>query len=149
MSLFNPENTKVILIGASEFEDKDNLSPIPAIKDNNVKFRKLLKEVVGINQENIHLLEDLEYSNQITSKISKIFSNDLDMLMVYYAGHGIYDSGCLYLATQKTHLNAPKASGALLSTDLLEIVIDKGNSKHIIFIFDYISQMFSWQYSEL
>jgi GTPase SAR1 family protein len=136
MSLFNPENTKVILIGASEFEDKDNLSPIPAIKDNNVKFRKLLKEVVGINQENIHLLEDLEYSNQITSKISKIFSNDLDMLMVYYAGHGIYDSGCLYLATQKTHLNAPKASGALLSTDLLEIVIDKGNSKHIIFIFD-------------
>ena len=133
MFLLNPEDTRVILIGASEFED-ENLSSLPTIKDNNVKLRALLCEVVGISKDNIHILEDREYSDQITSEIRKIPSKGLDI--IYYAGHGLPHSKRLYLATRKTKWNDPENSGALLADKLLRIIINKGKAKRIIFIFD-------------
>jgi hypothetical protein len=71
MFLLDPEDTRVILIGASEFED-EKLPPLPTIKDNNVKLRRLLHEVVGISKDNIRILEDRDYFHQITLEVNKI-----------------------------------------------------------------------------
>jgi hypothetical protein len=133
MFALNPEDTRVILIGTSEFEDT-NLPSLPAIKDNNVKLRALLGDVVGISKDDVHILEDRDYSNQITSEIKNIASKGLDI--IYYAGHGLPHAKQLYLATKKTNLNDPESYGALLADDLLQVIINKGKAKRIIFIFD-------------
>ena len=133
MFTLNPNDTRVILIGASIFEDK-KLPPLPAIKDNNVKLRALLGDVVGISKDNVHILEDRDYANQITSEISKIVSQGLDI--IYYAGHGLPHLKQLYLATKKTESNDPESSGALLADHLVRIIINKSKAKRIIFIFD-------------
>ena len=133
MFSLNPEDTRVILIGASEFED-ENLFSLPAIKDNNVKLRALLCEVVGISKDNIHILEDREWSNQITSEISEIAAKGLDI--IYYAGHGLPHLKQLYLATKKTELDDPESTGALLADNLVRTIINKGKAKRIIFILD-------------
>jgi hypothetical protein len=55
MFTLNPEDTRVILIGASVFDD-ETLPSLPAIKDNNVKLRALLHEVVGIGKDDIEFI---------------------------------------------------------------------------------------------
>ncbi len=133
MFQLKPEDTRVILIGASVFEDEE-LPSLPAIKDNNVKLRTLLHEVVGIGKDNIHILEDRDYANQITAEISKTAAKGLDI--IYYAGHGLPHLKQLYLATKKTEHADPESSGALLANSLLRIVINKSKAKRIIFILD-------------
>jgi hypothetical protein len=133
MFLLDPKDTRVILIGASTFEDK-NLPPLPAIKDNNVKLRALLGDVVGISKDDVHILEDRDYANQITLEISKIASKGLDI--IYYAGHGLPHLKQLYLATKKTESDDPEISGALLAEHLIRIILKKSKAKRIIFIFD-------------
>ena len=133
MFQLNPEDTRVILIGASVFEDQ-KLPPLPAIKDNNVKLRRVLHEVVGIEKDDIHILEDRDYANQITAEISRIVAKGLDI--IYFAGHGLVESKQLYLATKKTKYDDPESSGALSADSLLRIVINKSKAKRIIFILD-------------
>jgi hypothetical protein len=133
MFVLDPKDTRVILIGASMFEDQ-KLPSLPAIKDNNVKLRALLGDVVGISKDDVHILEDRDYANKITLEISKIVSKGLDI--IYYAGHGLPHLKQLYLATKKTESDDPESSGALSAEHLVRIILKKSKAKRIIFIFD-------------
>jgi len=135
MTQIDPNHTQAILIGASEFAD-EGFPNLPNVKINLLELNRLLIESLGIDKNQICMMLDWDYSNQITSKTIEIIPNALDTLIVYYAGHGIFRSADFYLATKKTQPKEPEYSGAIPSKQLVDLVIKKAKAKNIIFIID-------------
>ncbi len=137
MTLIDPNNTQVILIGASEFDFANkHFQNLPNVKTNLLELNRLLIEVLGIDKNKICMMLDKDNSNEITSKIIDVIPKASDTIIVYYAGHGIYHLANFYLATKKTQPKEPEYTGAMPSKHLVNLVIKKAKAKNIIFIID-------------
>ncbi|MDM8564036.1 caspase family protein [Candidatus Halobeggiatoa sp. HSG11] len=131
----DPKNTRAILIGTSEIKD-ENFFPIPNAIDNLTKLRKLLSTIVDIDKKNTLMLIDKSSYSKITKKIIKVIPKATDTVIFYYVGHCIRHYKELYFTTTETHSSDPKNTGAILSGELLQTIIDKSKAKNIIFILD-------------
>jgi len=90
MLSIDPEQTRVILVGASEFpKDPEHLPSLPAVAENIKDLRHVLAdpEVVGIPETNITSILDEPLASNIGVKLAEASSQALDTLIVYYAGH--------------------------------------------------------------
>jgi hypothetical protein len=137
MTQIDPKNTKAILIGASEFDfANDNFQNLPNVKNNLVELNRLLIEVVGIEKNHIHPIENKNYYDEIKLEIIDLIPNASDTIILYYAGHGIPNPSDFYLATKKTRRKEPEYSSGIPSKHLVNLVIKKAKAKNIIFIID-------------
>lgn len=134
-----PENTQIILIGASEFEDKDKLLPLPSVKNNVDALKQLFvnSEIMGIPKDNVTVILDKLYDAEIWPLLETPIKKALDTLVIYYAGHGVpYNNQVLYLATQRTVFSKPQRTGALSFSQILDAAIHESSAGKIILILD-------------
>jgi FtsZ-binding cell division protein ZapB len=105
MSLvFIPEQTKVVLIGTSEFPEDGNLKSIKPIEANISKLGELFsnENIFGIDKTNVvSLLNKKDY--EILEELENQAQQAIDTLIIYYAGHGEREKGkTLYLTATNT-----------------------------------------------
>jgi len=135
-----PSTTQAILIGTSEFEQKDKLLSLPAVENNLYELQRLLADskVIGIPDKNITVIVNaLSADTEILPKLIDIVPKAIDTLIIYYAGHGIIGNDQkLYLATKNTIHKMPQFSGALPFSKIPDIVKQKARAKNIIVILD-------------
>jgi hypothetical protein len=89
---FDPDLSSVVLIGSSRFpKDPDNLIAIPAVVSNVIDFERLLLDpaIIGVPNKNVvRLLDEVSITN-IQESISSACGQASDLLLIYYAGHGL------------------------------------------------------------
>ncbi|MFE4552444.1 caspase domain-containing protein [Streptomyces sp. NPDC056785] len=109
-----------MLIGVSHFPESPDLADLEAVRENVASlWRRLTDDTMGVLKSEHCAVVDPEGSTaDIGRAISKAAAEASDMLLIYYAGHGLVDDrGRLYLATNATQSGAPKYSA--LGVDLL------------------------------
>jgi hypothetical protein len=109
-----------VLIGVSHFPESPELADLPAVRENVAGlWRRLTDDATGVLGPGHCEVTDPEGSTaDIGRAISRAAAEASDMLLIYYAGHGLVDDrGRLYLATNATRADAPKYSA--LGVDLL------------------------------
>ncbi|MFB7532209.1 caspase domain-containing protein [Streptomyces sp. NPDC056178] len=121
MSRFpDPARSRAVLIGVSHFPESPELADLPAVRENVAGlWRRLTDEATGVLGPGHCEVADPEGSTaDIGRAINRAAAEASDMLLIYYAGHGLVDDrGRLYLATNATRADAPKYSA--LGVDLL------------------------------
>ena len=133
-----PEETQVILIGASCFPNDEKLCPLPGVV-NNVNDLALLfqdPQLIGIPESNITTILNEEYESTVTKLVQKI-KLATDTLIVYYAGHGLIGrSGIakteLLLAVTSTTLNESAVNAIRYSVVRSEIEGSPAKKKILI-----------------
>ncbi|MFD8421712.1 caspase domain-containing protein [Streptomyces sp. NPDC059466] len=109
-----------MLIGVSHFPESPDLADLEAVRENVAGlWRRLTDDAMGVLEpEHCAVVDPKGSTADIGRAISKAAAEASDVLLIYYAGHGLVDDrGRLYLATNATQSGAPKYSA--LGVDLL------------------------------
>ena len=112
--LIEPSQTKAILIGVSEFQDKQNFVNAPPIKNNILKLEKLLQDtaILGLPKENIIVFNQNERHDDILDGIETFLKEDFaDTVIFYFAGHGYKTKvGDFYMVTHNSRASRMRST---------------------------------------
>jgi caspase domain-containing protein len=92
-----------LLVGAAANEA--DLPELPSVRNNLADLYRVLTDpqLVGMDPANVTVVADPAAEHEVLDPLSALAKRDLDVLLVYYAGHGQTDDwGNLYLATTRT-----------------------------------------------
>lgn len=86
----DPRQSSCVLIGVSDY---GKLRELPAVRENLVQLPKVLADpkTWGIPPERLHTIAYLQSADAIRDVISAAAKEAPDTLLVYFAGHGLYD----------------------------------------------------------
>ena len=96
-----------LLIGTAANEA--DLPPLPSVRQNLTDLQRVLTdpELVGMDPANVIVVSDPAAEHEVLDPLAGLADQDLDVLLVYYAGHGQTDDlGNLFLATTRTRNRA-------------------------------------------
>ncbi len=117
----DPARSRAVLIGASHFTAAGpDLPDIPAVEANLTALRQILTSpATGVlKPELCRVLVDPTSTDEVGTALSDLAATATDLLLVYYAGHGLVDDrGRLHLALVHTH--PYRARWTALPLDLL------------------------------
>jgi hypothetical protein len=86
----DPRQSSCVLIGVSDY---GKLRELPAVRENLVQLPEVLAdpEIWGIPPERLHTITYPQSADTIRDAISAAAQDAPDTLLVYFAGHGLYD----------------------------------------------------------
>lgn len=86
----DPRQSSCVLIGVSDY---GKLRELPAVRDNLAQLSEVLAdpETWGIPPERLHTIAYPQSADAIRNAISAAAKDAPDTLLVYFAGHGLYD----------------------------------------------------------
>ena len=114
----DPLRSHCVLIGVSDYAE---LEPLPAVSRNLTRLEVLTDPAIwGVPAENLHKVEDPGSIAAVSDKVRVAAEKARDTLLVYYAGHGLYD------ADDGLHLALPDATEG----DLTEAVRRRPGRAH-------------------
>lgn len=117
----DPARSRAVLIGASHFTTAGpDLPDIPAVQANLTALRQVLTspDTGVLRPEFCRVLADPTSADEVGTALSEAAASATDLLLVYYAGHGLVDDrGRLHLALAHTHPH--RARWTALPLDLL------------------------------
>lgn len=125
-----------LIISVEEYHNNDKLSKVLyAHNDSKTLFNTLLN--LGVPSDGLELLQD-NYATKaaIETKISKIAeaADDRNVIILYFAGHGLLESGTNYLTSVETDMSAISATS--VSTDHILNILDKSKANKIVVFLD-------------
>jgi hypothetical protein len=113
MGFPDKSRSHAVLIGAAAFDDR-NLSPLPAVARNLSTLRDLLTDPDhgSFSRDRCTPFLDPTYSANVPMALTRIVRLVEDVLLVYYAGHGVIGEhdGQLHLALQDTGMQDPDST---------------------------------------
>jgi uncharacterized caspase-like protein len=103
----DPARSRALLIGASHFTAAGpDLPDIPAVRANLTALRQALTnpDTGVLRPDFCRVLTDPASVDEVGTALSELAATATDLLLVYYAGHGLVDDrGRLHLALAHTH----------------------------------------------
>ncbi len=103
----DPTRSRAVLIGPSHFTAAGpDLPDIPAVEANLTALRQVLTspDTGVLRPESCRVLIDSTSVDEVGTALSDLTATATDLLLVYYAGHGLVDArGRLHLALAHTH----------------------------------------------
>ena len=136
MRLPDPDRSRVVLIGSSEYEDSENLPSIPAVRNNLTDLHAVLThpEHGIVTLDNCAVLLDETRLPAVGRALKDATSAAEDLLLVYAAGHGLVGSRHeLYLAMFESDPDNPGFSSLPYDT-LRNAVLDSRAPVKIVII---------------
>jgi len=101
----DPVRSRAILIGVSDYEHSDNLSNLPAIRNNLVALEKSLTDsMTGVfSREHCTVADSPDSPRTFMQRLARAAGEAEDTLLVYYAGHGVLGwNGDLHLTVRES-----------------------------------------------
>ena len=105
MRLFDPERSRVVLIGTSRYDSDPELHALPAVRGNLTALESVLTDPArcGLPPEHVEVVTDPANAAAVGAVLGDAAEAAEDLLLIYYAGHGLIDSqGSLYLGLTTT-----------------------------------------------
>lgn len=134
MRLPNPSTSRVILIGTATYEDPE-ISDLPAVVANVTDLAEVLTDpgFGGLDPGSCHSFVDL--SSDRVWEIAEVARQAEDVLLVYFAGHGLLgDDGRLLLGMTNTKFSYPEFTA--LHVDQLVRAIETSRARIRMFVLD-------------
>ncbi|MBE1533011.1 caspase family protein [Actinomadura algeriensis] len=103
MRLPRLEQTRIALIGSTHFPDDKQLYELPAVANNLKSLRDIFvdPDFLGIPAENCQTLYDPATAREVDEWLVPLAQESDDLLLVYYAGHGVLgEDNELYLTVR-------------------------------------------------
>jgi 5'-deoxynucleotidase YfbR-like HD superfamily hydrolase len=136
---FENKNSRVVLIGISEFPQDESLNSLPSVKNNIRDMQKILAncDMLGIHNNNIITITDEPSYVKPIERLIKVAEEAEDTLLVYYAGHGIVGSqqgieGQLLLAFGDTTNTGSAINAINISNFCIPIINSRARNKILI-----------------
>jgi hypothetical protein len=135
-----PEDTRVVLVGASRFLlDPIHLPELPAVARNVEDLERVLADpqVVGIPSENIVVLLNERTPGDVVPRVADEARKAVDTFIFYYSGHGIVGKrriGNLYLATETTTDENAEFGNAIPFEDIRAAISESTARKKILIL---------------
>ncbi|GAA3131371.1 caspase, EACC1-associated type [Streptomyces echinatus] len=121
----DPAGSRAVLIGVSRYEHP-KLPGIPAVRANLADLRTVLTDPVGgtLPAEHCVVIDEPEVPTDLGVPVAEMAGEATDVLLVYYAGHGVVDGqGRLHLAV--FHTDPARSSVTALPYEVLrEAMVD-------------------------
>jgi hypothetical protein len=118
MRLPDPAGSRAVVVGAAEFRDP-RLTDLPAVRDNVADLARILTAPTGtgLPARNCAVLTDEATIAGLGDHVEEAAEQAEDLLLFYYAGHGVPDShGKLHLTLPTTDLNRLRWTGLPFDT---------------------------------
>lgn len=144
--LNNPKfkRTVAIIIAIEEYAPVNQISKVKYAKDDALKFKATLINVVKLSEDDIFMLTNEEaLKSHLEYNFQGLFHSltEDDRLIFYYVGHGFHNGVTNYLSTYDTH----KHHVAETSVSLTEILLDplrKSKCRNALIFIDACAQIF-------
>jgi hypothetical protein len=136
VSLPDPKQSRAILLGTSHYQDP-NLPDLPAVANNLIDLANALTEPGGLLSASVcTVLLDLPNVPTLGRQLRRVAAEASDLLLVYYAGHGLIGSDGyeLYLALRESEFDDPLYSA--LPFDILRRTIRNSPARTRVLILD-------------
>ena len=101
----SPRRIRVLLVGCSEYpSDPVGLASLPAVRGNLDELRALFLDPAtgGLTPGQLVVVNDPADPAAVLTALIEAAQQELDLLVVYYAGHGILANGALRLGLTST-----------------------------------------------
>jgi hypothetical protein len=101
----DPQRSKVVLVGTSDYEYEKKLSRLPAIRNNLFGLEQAFTNPsTGVfDSENCTVADSPDSPKSMIQRIRRAARETEDVLVTYYAGHGLLGWGSkLYLSVRET-----------------------------------------------
>ncbi len=139
--ILNPNKTRAILIGTSEFKDFDS---ILAIENNIDELAKVFadKNIFGLlSKDNIQIIKapsDQELKSKLIQYTETAKKDKIETLIVYFAGHGFRNrEGKYFLATKNSEKELIRLDGSsALAYDAVKKIFHSSKIPKIIILID-------------
>ena len=105
MGLPDPDNSRAVLVGTARYEADPGLDDLPSVANNLTDLRETLcrRSVGGLHARHCVVLLDPDSTSELAIEIDRVAKGASDLLLVYYAGHGLLDDdGALHLGLTRS-----------------------------------------------
>jgi hypothetical protein len=133
-----------IIIAIGEYAPVNQISKVKYAKEDALKFKETLIDVMKLSEDDIFMLTDEEaFKSHLEYNFQGLFHSltEDDRLIFYYVGHGFHNGITNYLSTYDTH----KHHIAATSVSLTEILLDplrKSKCRNALIFIDACAQIF-------
>ncbi|MFE0028749.1 caspase family protein [Amycolatopsis sp. NPDC059021] len=135
MRLADPLRSRAVLIGTSEFADPD-LPALPAVRNNVTDLAAILTAPAGtgLPPAQCRTLLDEPDHRTVGDALEEAAEQAEDLLLVYYAGHGVLDGrGQLYLTMPDSTVDRLRWTG-LPAARLRELLADAPAANRVLIV---------------
>lgn len=104
------ERSRAVLIGTATYEDDSGFDQLPAVAQNLTLLSELLCDRTGIAQRNVRTLLNPRDQRAIRAVLRPAVDEAEDLLLFYFAGHGVWVPDSVGLAHVSSEANDPEWS---------------------------------------
>ncbi|WP_424641348.1 caspase, EACC1-associated type [Embleya sp. AB8] len=117
----DPHGSRVVLVGAHDFE---HLAPLPAVARNLSRLRELLTDpqVWGLPAANCVVIEQPARRDDVLDALSEAAGAATDLVLLYYAGHGLISPDTEDLLLSLPHCRPDRAYTTLPFQDVRDVL---------------------------
>lgn len=101
----DPARSRAVLIGTSTYEADTTLPDLPAVASNLTDLAAALTDpdTLGLPAAHLTLIPEPVHATELARKVAEVARSAEDLLLVYYAGHGLLDErNELYLGLRRS-----------------------------------------------
>lgn len=134
----------VIIIAIENYVPVNQISKVKYAKEDAVKFKEMLINVIELHEDDIFMLTDEEaFKNNLEYNFQGLFHSltEDDRLIFYYVGHGFHNGITNYLSTYDTHKHHIAETSVSLSKILLD-PLRKSKCRNALIFIDACAQIF-------
>ncbi|MEU6063708.1 MULTISPECIES: caspase family protein [Streptomyces] len=135
MGLPDPVRSRAVLIGTRSYGASSALGELPGVTGNVVRLGRLLTTVSGLATDNCRALLDRRDDREVCQVVRQAAREAEDLLLVYFAGHGLLgpDSGELFLALTHSDPDDPLYTAVRFS-ELREAMATSGARNRVLIL---------------
>lgn len=132
MQFPDPQRSRIVLMGTSEYRD-DKLPDLPQVRQNVRDMTAVLTDPADgvVPEDNCVVIANERDLGLIGRKLLTAAEQAEDLLLVYFAGHGLVGGRRhdLYLALPESEWSSPTSFTSLKYDDLRNAVLDSPASR--------------------
>lgn len=145
MTMTDEHKRYAIVIGVSMYDD--DIAELPYAKNDAYRVQSVVREHAGFSDDRVYFLANGFESNDKTHAIAPTRSNILqkvkyvcdaagteDLIVLYFAGHGVEISKTPYLITADTRMDV--LSQTALNVDELNTMLEEAGCQCVLRVFD-------------
>ncbi|MGW3209182.1 caspase, EACC1-associated type [Streptomyces sp. NPDC001135] len=135
MALPDPGRSRAVLIGTRSYAASSALGELPGVTGNVMRLGRLLTTATRLSTDNCRTLLDRRDDREVCQAVRQAAREAEDLLLVYFAGHGLLspDSGELFLALTHSDSDDPLYTAVRFS-ELREAMAVSGARNRVLIL---------------